>query len=63
MTIEQLEDWIAQRTDGYELPMLDLEVEEGAEPGVSYAIPAGQKEAIMYQAIQQVKRIHERSVL
>ena len=45
MTIDQLDDWIAQRTDGYELPMLDLEVEEGtgpyAKPGVSYSIPAG----------------------
>ena len=43
MTIDQLDDWISQRTDGYELPMLDLEVEEGtgpyAKPGVSYTYP------------------------
>ena len=66
MTIDQLDDWIAQHTEGYELPMLDLEVEEGtgpcAKPGVSYTIPAGQKEAIMYLVLQQVKKGHMKEV-
>ena len=45
MSDDQLDQWIAQRTEGYKLPKLDLEVEEGtpyAKPGVSYSIPAGQ---------------------
>ena len=66
MTIEQLDNWIAHRTEGYELPMLDLEVEEGtgpyAKPGVSYTIPAGQKEAITYQVLQQVKKGYMKEV-
>ena len=66
MSLEQLDEWIAQRTEGYELPKLDLEVEEGtgpyAKPGVSYTIPAGQKEAIMYQVLQQVKKGYMKEV-
>ena len=54
------------RTDGYELPMLNLEVEECtvpyAKPGVPYTIPAGQKGAIMYQVLQQVKKGYMKEV-
>ena len=60
MSDDELDSWIAQRSDGYTLPELDLEVEEGtgpyAKPGVSYSIPSGQVEAIMYQVKQQVDK-------
>ena len=52
----ELDSWIAERSKGYTLPELDLEVEEGtgpyAKPGVPYSIPSGQVDAIMYQVKQ-----------
>jgi len=61
MSDDELDSWIAQRSAGYTLPELDLEVEEAgsgpcAKPGVSYTIPSGQVEAIMYQVKQQVDK-------
>ena len=55
MPDDELDSWIAERSEGYTSPELDLEVEEGsgpyAKPGVSYYnIPSGQVDAIMYQA-------------
>ena len=60
MTDDELDSWIAERTEGYTLHELDLEVEEGsgpyAKPGISYSIPSGQVDAIMYQVKQQVDK-------
>ena len=60
MSDDELDSWIAERSAGYTLPELDLEVEEGtgpyAKPGVSYSIPSGQVETIMYQVKQQVDK-------
>ena len=45
MTDDEPDSWIAERSEGYTLPELDLEVEEGsgpyAKPGVPYSIPSG----------------------
>ena len=53
MSLDELRQWVDQRLEGYSLPKLDLEVENSAgpysKPGVSYSIPSGQVDAVMYQ--------------
>ena len=60
MSDDELDAWIAMRSENYSLPELDLEVEESAgpyaKPGVAYHIPAGQVEAVMHQVKQQVDK-------
>ena len=60
MTDAELDAWLKMHPEGYTLPELNLEVEEGAgpyaKPGVAYHIPAGQVEAVMYQVKQQVDK-------
>ena len=66
MSIHELRQWVNHRLEGYTLPELDIEIEEGAgpyaKPGVSYSIPSGQVHAVMYQMAQMIDKGYLREI-